>query len=114
MSEKPKSKSDLEIQTKEEYQDVTLLKNPIIVISTTILLIYEQLMKLTNYIITHKTIRFILILILLACFLNGPHKQVKISNIFIREMFLIKFTKNYFSNLLKRLFLFSIRLSYFF
>jgi len=80
MSEKakPKSNSDLKTQSKEEYKEVTLFRNPFIVISTTIALIYEQLMKLTNCLITHKKIRFVSILILLACFVNGPHKQVKI------------------------------------
>jgi hypothetical protein len=83
MSEKakPKSNSDLKTQTKEEYKEVTLFRNPFIVISTTIALIYEQLMKLTNCLLTHKKIRFVSILILLACFVNGPHKQVKIFNI---------------------------------
>lgn len=80
MSDKPKQYSDLKTKSKEDYQEVTLFRNPITIISTILVLIYEQIMKLTNYLLTHRKVMIALILILLSSFFEGPHKQVNLNS----------------------------------
>ena len=79
MSDKAKQKSALNKPEPKEiqYKEVSLFRNPITVILTTIVLIYDQLVKLTNYFLTHRKVMFALFAILLSSFFEGPHKQVR-------------------------------------
>ncbi len=85
MSDKVTQKFDMKLQNKEEYKPVSLFRNPITVISTTIVLVYEQLMKLTNYLLTHRKVMVALILIFISCFFEGPHKKVKFNFTFTNQ-----------------------------
>ncbi len=73
-------KTNLEIQVNEkvEYKNVTLFKNPIIVLSTTILLTYDQFIKILKFFIRYKPFMLIMIMFLISNFIDGPHKEVYI------------------------------------
>ena len=79
MSEK---KNILEIQTPEEikieYKEVTLFKNPIIILSSSFMMLLEQITKSIKYLISHKIFLILLIVISISTLFEGPHKDVKI------------------------------------
>jgi len=79
-----KNKLNLEMQTieekddaKNEYKEVSLFKNPIIILLTSLKMLIEQITKSIKFFLTNKKILIILILISLSLFFNGPHKSVR-------------------------------------
>lgn len=66
------------VKENSEYQEVTLFRNPIIVLSTTVVLIYEQIMKLIKFLFTHKPFLMIVFIIFFSSFIDGPHIEVNI------------------------------------
>lgn len=77
MSEK---KLNLEMQTPEdnkiEYKEVSLFKNPIVIISTSFMMLLEQFTKSLKFLLSHKIFLTLLILISLSTLFEGPHKDV--------------------------------------
>lgn len=57
----------------KDNKTISLLRNPILTISILSLIIYEQLVKLFKYLISHKYILFIFIVYLILCSLEGIH-----------------------------------------
>ena len=78
---------NLEMQTPEgnnktEYKQVTLFKNPIIIISTSFIMLIEQITKSIKFLLTHKIFLTLCILFSLSSLFEGPHKSVKFLFIF--------------------------------
>jgi hypothetical protein len=77
-----KKKSNMEMQInednqiKKEYKEVTLLKNPIIILSTSLKMLLEQITKSIKFLLTHKKILTLLIIILFSTLFDGPHIRV--------------------------------------
>ena len=65
------------IKEEEEYEEISLLKNPITTLSTLLVILYEQLIKFGKFLLTNKIILILGVLYLGLNFVDGPHKQVK-------------------------------------
>jgi len=69
---------EMQANTKDEFKEVTFFKNPLIVTSTTIILIYEQLMKLIKFFLSHTPLMIVTIISIILSLFDGPHKEVMI------------------------------------
>ena len=72
--------SNLEMNNSEslnEYKEVTLFRNPIIIISTSLIMLLEQITKFFKFLLTHKIFLSVLVLVSISSLFDGPHKTVK-------------------------------------
>ena len=64
------------------YKEVSLFRNPIITLHTTLILISNQLLKLFKFLFLHKIILMLLVITIISSFFDGPHRLVIILFIF--------------------------------
>lgn len=91
------NKQSLEMQNpqenqKNEYEEVTLFKNPLIIITTSIKMLLEQLTKSIKFLLTHKIFLSLIIIITLSSLFDGPHRTVKFN--LKKKIFKILFLEN--------------------
>jgi hypothetical protein len=61
---------------KDDYEEVSLFKNPITVLSTLIVIIYEQLVTFLGFLKSHKFLLLIGLAYIGLNFIEGPHSEV--------------------------------------
>jgi hypothetical protein len=70
------SKNTKQQETEEEYQEISLFKNPISTFRYLILILTEQLIRFVKFLISNKIILLFAISYFLLNFGEGPHKEV--------------------------------------
>lgn len=60
----------------EEYEDISLLRNPILTLKTLSIIITEQLIRFIKLIISHKLLMLIFFIYICLNFIEGPHLAV--------------------------------------
>jgi hypothetical protein len=70
-----------------EYQPISLFSNPVTTLSTLFVILYEQLLKFFDFLLSHKILIYVLFGYLGLTFFEGKHTEVK---------FYSKLNKNYF------------------
>jgi hypothetical protein len=70
------TKNTKQQETEEEYQEISLFKNPISTFRYLILILTEQLIRFVKFLISNKIILLLAISYFLLNFGEGPHKEV--------------------------------------
>ena len=59
-----------------EYEEISLIKNPILTIQTLLVIIYEQFLNLVEFIKKHKIFLFAFLLYIALNYIEGSHGKV--------------------------------------
>jgi hypothetical protein len=71
------TKNTKQQETEEQYQEISLFKNPITTFKYIILILSEQFIKFIKFLISNKIILLLAISYFLLNFGEGPHKEVR-------------------------------------
>ena len=72
-------------ETEDEYQEISLFKNPFLTLKYLILIITEQLIRFVKFLYCNKIILLLIIGYFVLNFGEGPHKEVRFINSLIHD-----------------------------